>query len=675
MPSISVIIPIYNRHDCVKTALNSVYSQNWNRNDLEVILSDDNSDKPFDYLLKDYPDLKIIRADVNRGAGVARQRALDIATGEWITFLDSDDEYCAGYFDILYTIDKSYNIIRHKCKYLIEDGTEKVFPAADIGYIHGAIFKYSFLINNDIRFDDKLRIHEDKYFQQVATEFAPKDTIYNTNYIAYVLKANPLSTTYKLGLRWYTAMFQFTYSDIQYLIKCDSLLSTEHKYAYLAQSIYNSVHFFREKGKDVDPNILFAYFEYIKGYLKIDDWEKIKFILDIEEEKKGLNYIEYIEFYYNRFLSKNKYILSIIIPLYNSHKYIDKTLSNLYKQLGHHIVDTEVILTDDNSANPDYNYLLDKYRNLHILNNDTNVMMGMNRNRGLKVADGKWVCFMDHDDDGINAAAFDDFFSIPNKNKYNMIWGKCEIGHLGTDSHAILVLTHGKFFRKSFLDASAITFSDKVKTSEDLYFCVRTLCTMLEKTRGEETILFRNMTYYKWNYNPESQFNTLNNNRDYIEAYLDEHIFANILALQDDFFSEKLWKAFLLFMVQDISNVLGRYNTISSNFKKDNVKYFCGILILLESRFRVTKNTFQDFYDENIEYIDHIMLNYNSCKLSNIYFDRTFLDIAYKMIDRMNQAQIDDIAQRFAKVGIDILDEDLYPEFKLLRELDNIRNP
>ena len=76
-PLITVIIPAYNAHDTIQAAIQSIYNTNYDN--LEILISDDNSDIGYKYLFKTYPDIKIIRSNINFGAGVARQKAIDIA--------------------------------------------------------------------------------------------------------------------------------------------------------------------------------------------------------------------------------------------------------------------------------------------------------------------------------------------------------------------------------------------------------------------------------------------------------------------------------------------------------------------------------------------------------------------------------------------------------------------
>lgn len=84
---LSVIIPVYNREDKILNALNSIP----NREDIEIIVIDDCSSDNTVKVLKQFNNIIIIELNENCGPGNARNKGLDIATGKFITFLDSDD--------------------------------------------------------------------------------------------------------------------------------------------------------------------------------------------------------------------------------------------------------------------------------------------------------------------------------------------------------------------------------------------------------------------------------------------------------------------------------------------------------------------------------------------------------------------------------------------------------
>lgn len=91
MTTISVIIPAYNRAHTLKRALDSVLAQT--RPADEIIVVDDGSTDDTEQLIRQhYPQVSYIK-QTNQGVSAARNRAIQMAKGEWLALLDSDDEW------------------------------------------------------------------------------------------------------------------------------------------------------------------------------------------------------------------------------------------------------------------------------------------------------------------------------------------------------------------------------------------------------------------------------------------------------------------------------------------------------------------------------------------------------------------------------------------------------
>jgi hypothetical protein len=92
-PSVTVIIPAHNRADIVARALRSVRAQTFQ--DFEVIVVDDASTDDLASSVTPFADerVRLLRLDRRVGAARARNAALPETRGEWIAFLDSDDEW------------------------------------------------------------------------------------------------------------------------------------------------------------------------------------------------------------------------------------------------------------------------------------------------------------------------------------------------------------------------------------------------------------------------------------------------------------------------------------------------------------------------------------------------------------------------------------------------------
>jgi glycosyltransferase involved in cell wall biosynthesis len=97
---VSVIIPTYNRISMLEEALASVFSQEFD-GVFEVIVVDDHSqDGTPEIVATKYPDVHLISLEQNLGHGAARNRAIKLAKGKYIAFLDSDDLWKPNYLKI-----------------------------------------------------------------------------------------------------------------------------------------------------------------------------------------------------------------------------------------------------------------------------------------------------------------------------------------------------------------------------------------------------------------------------------------------------------------------------------------------------------------------------------------------------------------------------------------------
>lgn len=96
MKSVSVIIPSFNRPEKTIIAVESVLAQTYKQFELIVIDDGSNERLKADELFKNNNsniNCKIFRNEVNAGVSYSRNRGVENASGEWIAFLDSDDEW------------------------------------------------------------------------------------------------------------------------------------------------------------------------------------------------------------------------------------------------------------------------------------------------------------------------------------------------------------------------------------------------------------------------------------------------------------------------------------------------------------------------------------------------------------------------------------------------------
>lgn len=109
MPKVSVILPVYNAEKYLRQCLDSIVCQTLQ--DIEIICVDDGSSDASLEILREYGEkdsrVKVV-PQKNGGAGAARNNGLRIATGEYLSFLDSDDFFEPNMLEEAYNAAEQY---------------------------------------------------------------------------------------------------------------------------------------------------------------------------------------------------------------------------------------------------------------------------------------------------------------------------------------------------------------------------------------------------------------------------------------------------------------------------------------------------------------------------------------------------------------------------------------
>lgn len=92
---VSIITPVFNSENYIADAIDSALNQTYK--DLELIIIDDHSQDRSVEIVKNYVDsrIQLICLKKNGGAGLARNRGIEIASGRYIAFLDADDMWAS----------------------------------------------------------------------------------------------------------------------------------------------------------------------------------------------------------------------------------------------------------------------------------------------------------------------------------------------------------------------------------------------------------------------------------------------------------------------------------------------------------------------------------------------------------------------------------------------------
>jgi glycosyltransferase involved in cell wall biosynthesis len=105
LPLVSVIVPAYNAEEFIGAALESIVAQDYEKIEI-IVVNDASTDATPDVargiLASGARPYELVEWDVNRGVSAARNAGMDIAAGEFITFVDSDDLIDSNYISTMY---------------------------------------------------------------------------------------------------------------------------------------------------------------------------------------------------------------------------------------------------------------------------------------------------------------------------------------------------------------------------------------------------------------------------------------------------------------------------------------------------------------------------------------------------------------------------------------------
>lgn len=195
---LSIIIPAYNCADTLKTAVSSAVLFN----DSQIIIVDDgstdNTPKIIAELCEKYPSVQSIRQQ-NSGPAKARNTGIDVAKGEYIMFIDSDDTFVnTAYEKIISALNVDTDILIFGFKQcFFGRADDKIYALNSpftvdeyyknnlLNQVWNKAYKREFLNKNNIRFK-AYRYGEDRIFNAEALNCKPNikavpDVLYNYN--------------------------------------------------------------------------------------------------------------------------------------------------------------------------------------------------------------------------------------------------------------------------------------------------------------------------------------------------------------------------------------------------------------------------------------------------------------------------------------------------------------
>lgn len=441
---ISVVIPVLNSAGTLERCLDSILLQDVEG--LEIIVVDgdsiDNTVQILSKYLRRYPHiLQVARFINDRGSGHARNVGMDMASGEFIMFVDSDDMLAEGYLEkALWTIrEEQADIVRGDVVSVDEQThvetrwkmPEGIWAGAasleqlllrNIGSIapHAILFRTSMLRRHGLRYPETS--HEDSHFNPQAFFFSQKTvSITDVGYYRYnygsslTFRENIIrgvrGMMHLIGFltrffnmhnldiesKMYRNSIQMIYSWMRYKL-CDvtqravtagelesvltdeamEWLASSPEFLRLLLADYAALHCARNH---LSPKVR-------KG---AHDWKAV------ENLPRGPQ--TYTAYGKADQVSGSRPELSVIMPNYNKTPFLEKSLKSILAQS---MLDFELIIIDDASTTEtDYEILCDYAdtdERIRLYRMDHNSMRGVCCNIGMRLSRGRYLTFVDSDD-------------------------------------------------------------------------------------------------------------------------------------------------------------------------------------------------------------------------------------------------------------------------------------
>lgn len=184
MRKLDLLVPQYNEPDAIiKPLLDSIaIQQNVDFSDIGVIICNDGSDTLLSAeLLGSYPYSIEYHKEPHRGVSGTRNACLDYSTAEYVMFCDADDMFfnACGLWVVLR--DLADNDVDTFVSNFLEEtrtaDTDKVVylvHSEDATFVHGKIHRRQYLIDQNIRWNEALTVHEDSYFNILCQSMTEK---------------------------------------------------------------------------------------------------------------------------------------------------------------------------------------------------------------------------------------------------------------------------------------------------------------------------------------------------------------------------------------------------------------------------------------------------------------------------------------------------------------------
>ena len=280
---LDIIVPQFKEDESyLKNLLNSLEKQDVDFNDFRVlIIGDIDGYKLSKSFLNGYRKLNIeyIIPEIHNTQGMAEQYGIDISKSKYVTFLDADDEFIENRLKYAINTLKKHDfdmLLSHFIEEVLIDNKYVYTEHKNYLYIfmHGLFLKREYLINNNIRFNERLRYCEDSYFTKILFMTSSNHPILNIPIYLWKYNKNSTMRSNDLINKLYDDNFRCINDAYEYIIKKNN--NIENKY-YLLSGFFElfikleSQYFDNDKKKDKEKELYDMYLKYKDVFIELND--------------------------------------------------------------------------------------------------------------------------------------------------------------------------------------------------------------------------------------------------------------------------------------------------------------------------------------------------------------------------------------------------------------------
>ena len=263
---ISIIIPAYNSGKFIETTLNNLFAQTYQNFEIIIAYDEKSTDNSLE-LLRKISETHPITIDIGKdtSSGTARNRGFRLAKGEYVIFVDADDEIHPQYLETMITIFQKHPELNVVCcdfvkvyEETVKDGWTEAEQSSDAYAIHEKeealymllwkkianvpwlfLVKRQYLLDNNISFPDYSLGDDVVYAHQLL---ANSEKIARSEKKLYIFILHETSVTHTVTPENWWSRYEKSRNDVaQYFRERDAVYAEDYLKAMKREFVYTSV--------------------------------------------------------------------------------------------------------------------------------------------------------------------------------------------------------------------------------------------------------------------------------------------------------------------------------------------------------------------------------------------------------------------------------------------------